>query len=227
MPEPLVTFVVPTQGRLLLRRALDGLYAQTDGGWRAIVVTDGHKIPTPTPDDGRIERHAAPWRGSAGLTRNFALPLVKTEWTAFLDDDDTVSPQYVEWLRTLAPKADVVVFRMQHPTLGVLPPWLNPEIRWGQVGISFTVRTDWLAGRGVCFVREHDVNDRFGAAVNEDIQILEHLRLLNARIVIADHVGYFVRPGEPADPDGPADYESNDLAGAARLAEDYDTQVDP
>lgn len=227
MSERLVTFVIPTVGRPSLRRAIDSLYAQTDDGWRAIVVTDGHKIPTPVAtDEGRIERHAAPWRKSAGLTRNYALPLVQTAWTAFLDDDDTVSPQYVEWLRLLQKPSDVVVFRMQTQTQGVLPPWINPELRWGQVGISYAVRTSWLAGRGLCFIREHDVNDRFGGAANEDIHLLDMLRALGARITIAEHVGYFVRPGEPADPAGPPDYVSTDEASAARLAEDYDTRAE-
>lgn len=189
----LVTFVVPTVGRTSLADTIVSLKAQSDPDWQAIVVIDGpHLIRTAGHADDRISYVHAPHRRSAGLTRNFALPLVTTEWTAFVDDDDELAPEYVERLRALAPGNDVVVFRMEHPSLGVLPTWEDPSIEWGQVGISYAVRSEFFSDVGVCFARERP--SASPGPWNEDIQLLRLLDRLDAQLAIADYVGYFVRP---------------------------------
>jgi glycosyltransferase involved in cell wall biosynthesis len=190
--ESLVTFVVPTIGRTTLVSTIASLQAQTDPGWRALIVADGpHLIPLRGRDE-RITLLHAPHHRSAGLTRNFALPFVRTPWTAFVDDDDELAPEYVEHLRELDGN-DVVVFRMDDPVLGILPAPEEPQIEWGKVGISYAVRTRWFAEVGVCFAREQ-LNGRFGAeGLNEDIQLLRLLQRLDAQLTIADYVGYLVR----------------------------------
>lgn len=49
-------------------------------------------------------------RGGHAATRNKALPMVKTKWTAFLDDDDTLNPNHLEALHKVAEEqeADLV-----------------------------------------------------------------------------------------------------------------------
>jgi len=199
-PDALVTFVVPTLGRESLTRTIDSLRAQTDDGWRAVVVSDGRRagltVPLDLADD-RVTVTSAPATGSAGLTRNHALPWIETQYTAFVDDDDAIEPEYVARLRDIAGRlrSDVVVFRMDHPELGVLPDWEDPRIEWGQVGISFAIRSTWFTEYGLSFIREHDVNDRFGSAANEDIRLLTLIKRLHGAFHIADYVGYRVRPG--------------------------------
>jgi glycosyltransferase involved in cell wall biosynthesis len=201
--DGLVTFVVPTVGRGSLVGALDSLRRQSDGDWCCWVVKDSVEgwpdLPDEIADDKRIQFMAAR-RGSAGLARNVALPYVSTKWTAFLDDDDTLAPDYVKWLREYGATADVVVFRMYHPELGVLPPvgMTAEELRWGQVGISFAVRTAYFAStedpsEGLRFIAERDPDSHEpGRAMNEDIKLIEELRDAHARFHITDEIGYYV-----------------------------------
>lgn len=210
--DGLVTFVVPSVGRESLAGALESLLAQTDGDWCCWVVLDSVEenpdLPDRVLDDKRIQFMSAR-RGSAGLARNVALQYVKTKWAAFLDDDDFLGVDYVKLLRTYGADKDVVVFRMYHPELGVLPPvGMKPEeLRWGQVGISFAVRTAYFAaslldgdaGEGVRFIAEKDPdNPEPGRAMNEDIKLLEDLRERNARFVIADEITYYVGEAQAA-----------------------------
>jgi glycosyltransferase involved in cell wall biosynthesis len=186
----LVTFVVPTiPGREeLLTRALGSLFAQTCTDWNAIVVGDGH-LPD-GPQDERIQFVKGPESRSAGLTRNSALPLVDTRWTAFLDDDDYLDPRYVKWLKQYQQEWGCIVFRMKHPTLGVLPDKDLPQIKWGGVGISFAVRTALVAEYGLAFVREQDP-DSYENALNEDITFLQELQNHQIRLYIHPEVAYF------------------------------------
>lgn len=88
-----VTVVIPTipPRARLLQRALASVYAQTLTPRTVIIQTD-------------LDRE-----GSA-VTRNRALDQVRTEWVAFLDDDDELLPHHLERLATEAERAgaDVV-----------------------------------------------------------------------------------------------------------------------
>lgn len=184
--DALVTFIVPTIGRPELAKALHSVLAQSNGRWRCVVVGDGLE-----PDlivNHRQDKRFIYVRGvrqeSAGLTRNVGFPFVNTPWVAFLDDDDVLHPDYVEALLQESTtgrgeEAGCVVFPMLHPELGVLPP---PELtnaqdlRWGQVGISFAVRQEWLAEPHTCrFIRERPLEPA-GGKNNEDISFLLRLR---------------------------------------------------
>lgn len=206
--DPLTTFVIPTiPGRKdVLERALGSLLAQSDPDWYAIVVGDGFQpfVPQAWMADDRLDFIEAPPSGSAGLTRNAGLEKVETRWCSFLDDDDYLDPRYVKWLRNTqaAPVTEgfgCVVFRMLHPELGVLPDKEQPEIKWGGVGISFSVRTALISEHNLKFIREVDPhNPEPGKAKNEDIHFLESLKRLNYRLYIHPEVAYFVGEKEPA-----------------------------
>jgi glycosyltransferase involved in cell wall biosynthesis len=193
-------FITPTIWRQSLRRTIDSVRAQTDGDWEMLVFGDGNganqmysRFPW-IPDD----RFHLAWGGphnSAGLTRNHAIRCVRAcydepEWFAFVDDDDYVSPYYVNALRARAmehPDSGVVVHRMMHPNYGVLPAWSNPEIRHGRVGISYAVRADVLPEDP--FIKEDLTRPGPG---NEDIDLLLRLGQTN-HISITPNVNYFVR----------------------------------
>lgn len=199
------TFVIPTVGRATLATALASLASQTDDDLSAVVVGDG--VDVNLNDLGFWARGIRGERsGSAGLTRNQGLAWIvarsligsgRPEWVAFLDDDDTVGPQYVRWLRSAAeaaPEMDVAIFRMHDARWGVLPSVLDPKIAQGHVGISFAVRWRWIAG-GARFISERDPNTP-GKAVNEDIAFLQELAKNGAKLAVLPQIAYFVGPRE-------------------------------
>jgi hypothetical protein len=126
-----------------------------------------------------------------------------------VDDDDTLSPYYVEaWRKALFHHSamDIVVFRMQDPKLDFpLPPLDNThflqaqreyrlanrqgEVTWlgiGSVGISFAVRRSyWMQPQDpVIFV----------AHPSEDFNFLEMAQTkAHARVILANCTLYFIR----------------------------------
>lgn len=188
-PMAFVSFIIPTLGRTSLEVALDSLQKQTDDDWDAWVVCDGFErtYEGPSPDDRRMRWIGGGDYGSAGIARNQALEYVEGDWVAFLDDDDRLEPTYVEHLRQHAedyPWAKIIVFRMIHPFLGVLP---RPDGRlmWGHVGISYAVTRDALKGHE--FEREEIKRGH-----HEDWNMLEEL-LTRYRAFVSPHIDYVVR----------------------------------
>ena len=104
MNEPLITVVVPVY-RVpyeLLRKSLDSLCAQTRGGFEAILIDDGS-----LDDCGKIcDEYAAkhPFmrvihQENAGLSvvRNRGIDCARGQWVCFLDGDDWVEPDTIEF----------------------------------------------------------------------------------------------------------------------------------
>ena len=181
-----VSFVIPTLGRPSLEVALDSLAKQTDSGWDAWIVCDGFER-TYEGDDDRLTWIGGEKYGSAGVARNQALNYVEGEWVAFLDDDDHLEPTYVEHLRQHAedyPWAKIIVFRMRHPFLGILP---RPDgfLHWGQVGISYAVKRDVMGGHEFEAEEPHKGN-------HEDWNMLQDLLDYN-RAFVSPHIDYVVR----------------------------------
>jgi len=195
MNDALVTFIIPTVARETLNRTLHSLQAQTDQNWKAFVGFDGFSV-LPEMDlivDDRIkyyllEDKLGNSKNGAGHVRNYLINDATSDWVAFVDDDDTVKPFYVEWLteeiNRYAP--DCVVFRMtwsdQHNNQ-VLPAPGFYDIVHCSVGISFAVRTDFVRTRAVLF-EQHS---------SEDFSFLERLRNLGAKIIVSDRIAYNVR----------------------------------
>ncbi len=99
--ESRVSVVVETAGapRPLLR-ALDSLSAQRYGAWEAVVVDHG-SIPVEAmlrahPAWERIAYVRLPTTHTAGAARNLALRMIRGEYVAFLDPDDSFSPDHLE-----------------------------------------------------------------------------------------------------------------------------------
>jgi glycosyltransferase involved in cell wall biosynthesis len=92
----MITFIIPTINRHTLSRTIDCLINQTNPNWKAIVVFDGVKCEKYL--DPRIKSLSIEKMGKqnfAGLVRNQAINMVDTEWIGFVDDDDTISYDYV------------------------------------------------------------------------------------------------------------------------------------
>ncbi len=101
--ESIITFIIPSLNRPTILRTVDSLLNQTNSNWKAIILYDGvdgtefnnEKIKTiRLPKKGLM----GPNNGQSGLVRNEGIKIADTEWIGFLDDDDTIHPNYVQTL---------------------------------------------------------------------------------------------------------------------------------
>lgn len=178
----MITFLIPSIGRPSVQAAVDSLYKQTIPNWRAIVCFDrvqpniqpSEKVSVMVCDD------QDPVKFRAGLVRNYARKHVKTEWVGLLDDDDSVTPDYVDKLKQCGPNSDIVVFQMIYQGGRVLPPNRHTEfLRKGRVGISFAFR--------------NSINVAFKPIFCEDYYFLSEARQKGCRITLCPHVCYRVK----------------------------------
>jgi len=189
--EPVVTFIVPTLGRASLRATLESLQRQTCPAWRCLVGFDGIPVQK-LIDDVRIQYISLPkvggCRNFGGAVRNKLLDLAVTPWAAFVDDDDTVRPSYVQSLQNELvehPNANTVVFRMSYDTNDrrVLPPLGQSRVEVAKVGISFASRMQ--------FLKNHNIRFRNGSV--EDYQFLRLIERRGGPIIWSNNIEYNVR----------------------------------
>jgi glycosyltransferase involved in cell wall biosynthesis len=182
----LITFVIPSINRPSLLRCLLSLERQTNPNWRCIVIYDGvqgpvfghEKVTFITIDKiGLI----GPANGQAGLVRNVGIKACSTEWIGFLDDDDTIHPQYVETLFSKYASFDFVVWRMKYQNGAILPPLHSNELRFANVGISFCYKRSLGA---FLFDKNRD---------GEDFDFLQKLFNTSKHYAVTSEVYYNVR----------------------------------
>jgi glycosyltransferase involved in cell wall biosynthesis len=179
-----LTFIIPTIGRETLSLTLQSLKNQTITNWKAIVIFDGIE-PTISETDPRITIIKTPIKlgqgyNSAGLVRNYGIKFVNTEWVAFVDDDDSITPNYMEsFLSELWLDPDVIIFRM---TLDdrVCPSIDSTNFFIKDVGISFAVKTELVSK----FI--------FMPSIEEDFEFLDKVRLKKYKIVLSPYITYSV-----------------------------------
>ena len=179
-----LTFIIPTIGRETLSLTLQSLKNQTITNWKAIVIFDGIE-PTISETDPRITIIKTPIKlgqgyNSAGLVRNYGIKFANTEWVAFVDDDDSITPNYVEsFLSELWLDPDVIIFRM---TLDdrVCPSIDSTNFFIKDVGISFAVKTELVSK----FI--------FIPSIEEDFEFLDKVRLKKYKIVLSPYITYTV-----------------------------------
>jgi len=183
----MITFIIPTIGRQTLQNSINSLLNQTIKEWRALIIFDGIKSSIINKDK-RIEIIEIEKLGlnvnSAGLVRNYALSLVKTEWIAFLDDDDIISDDYIEIFYKeikLYPETDLLIFRMNNHGR-IIPKLDTNNFYLCDVGISFTMRKK-IYNNGLIFVPD-------GA---EDFLYLDKIRRNGYKIMISPYTKYHVR----------------------------------
>jgi glycosyltransferase involved in cell wall biosynthesis len=189
--KQLITFIIPTIGRSTLSNTLDCLIKQTIPNWKAIVIFDGISS-TIQPTDPRIRIIESPKLGqghnSAGLVRNYGITFADTEWVAFVDDDDSLSNNYVEILLKesgVYALADIIIFRMVN-NFGIISPILSTDTFFVcDVGISFAVKKK-LFDEGHVFIPSNI----------EDFCYLDEARNKKYNIMISPYVTYFVNKYE-------------------------------
>jgi glycosyltransferase involved in cell wall biosynthesis len=185
----MITFIIPSIGKPTLQEAINSIENQTSGDWKAIIIFDGVEptvsVKNPKFSVLKVDKKGVGKNG-AGYVRNYGMQFVETEWIAFLDDDDTIAPDYVETFKEehkTHPFVDVIIFRMHRPNIEpVILPILNTDnFYMYEVGISFALRTD-IFKKGFAFEPSHV----------EDFEYLSKLRENNYCIMISPHVKYYV-----------------------------------
>ena len=184
MNNPFITFIIPTIGRETLDRTIESLINQTNPNWNCIVVFDG--IESREFPDERIKTMSSVKlgnftniHGTSGLVRNEGMKKVVTEWIGFVDDDDTIHPEYVETLEKKYLEHDLVIWRMKFNN-GIIVPKLNDEsIYCGNVGISFCYKNK----DDLIFEKNWD---------GEDFTFVENLINLKFNYVITPEIYYNV-----------------------------------
>jgi glycosyltransferase involved in cell wall biosynthesis len=189
--QPFVTFIIPSIGRKSIDIPLQSLINQTYKNWEAIVIYDGVKPKKPNIKDNRIKIVYGKKYGNAGQVRNHGIKMANTPWIAFLDDDDAVSPIYIERLHEMIQtnnNADIFIFRyiynMNLPDRFNIspPPETRNIIHAGRVGISFCAKK--MVFENVSFTPD------FG----EDFTLLSDALKKSFNIVMSKYVTYVVRP---------------------------------
>lgn len=165
----ITTFIIPSCDRPTLQRAIDSCRKQAE----YLVQIDRYKI-------------------GASAIRNELIQLAQTEWVSMLDDDDTVTEDYVRRLREESeahPEADVIIFReyfladkmgegYQYPDHFI---WQAPIVHWGQFGIAFSVK------------RKVAMNYPFIEEPNEDFHFVERLDQAGIKIHFSKYLVYRAR----------------------------------
>ncbi len=180
---------MPTIGRSSLERALRSLVAQKDRQWNAIVVFDNVKNQLPIKDrrikaiytDSKIGKRGI--NGEGGFVRNKAIPMIESVWTAFLDDDDSLTNNYVQMLKNENQALDLVIFRMKYKNGRALPRSRETRIIFTQVGISYAVKTNFIKTNKILFRQSS----------REDFDFLQDCQRKGAKFTISPHVTYLVK----------------------------------
>ena len=186
--KSLITFIIPTIGRDTLSKTLDCLINQSNPNWKAIVIFDGisSTIQNTDPRSRIIESTKLGQNyNSAGLVRNYGITFADTEWVAFVDDDDSLSTNYVDIFikeSSAYTLADIIIFRMEGCPGCIIPTLSTETFYYCQVGISFAVKKK-IFDEGYIFI----------PSIAEDFCYLDEARNKKYNIMISPYVTYFVR----------------------------------
>ena len=189
--DALITFIIPTMNRVTLFNTVYSLISQTIDNWKAIVIFDGCSPSDPhllaALNDNRflcITIIKLGTENHAGYVRNIGLELADTPWLGFVDDDDILTPNYIERLQeeiAITPSADTIVFKMADRGR-IVPPLNYNSIVIGEVGISFAYKRS-LIKEGFLFE----------PSSIEDFNLLKKMEIAKKRIVFSPFVTYLVR----------------------------------
>ncbi len=193
----IIIFIIPTIGRDSLSKSIDSLInLECNNTWKALIIFDGVKnnIPNFTHKNiifieiekcGNIDL-----KNNAGLVRNYGLNYIinnniKSKYIGFLDDDDTLHPNYINNLCNEEKnfEFDCIIFRMMFPNYKIVPHQLTNKIQRCNVGISFALKYDIIYNNKYRFI-----NNAF-----EDYIFLIILKKDKKKILLSKYINYFVK----------------------------------
>jgi len=198
----IITFIIPTIGRDTLIRTIESLLYQSIQNWIAIIIFDGLKSTIDNIKDDRIkileiEKIGNNINGS-GFVRNIGIKMANTKWIAFLDDDDTISADYIETFYNelnLYPLLDVLIFRMvidnesqegnyceETNNIKIIPNLNTNNFYLCDVGISFILKKE---------IFENKLE--FTQDGIEDFSLLDKIRNNGYKMIISPYIKYFIK----------------------------------
>ena len=183
--EDILTFIIPSIGRESLKFSVDSLLNQTNNNWKAIIIFDGVKN-TLNINNEKIITYEIEKKGSsinqASEVRNYGISKANSEWIAFLDDDDTISNDYVEifYKEKQIFNFDVYIFRMNMNNR-IIPHENEKNIKICDIGISFIIKKNIF----------DKIN--FENSGTEDYDFLKKVQKNNYKIIISNYIAYFVK----------------------------------
>jgi hypothetical protein len=183
-----ITFIIPSIGRESLIDTVNSLLNLNNKNWKAIIIFDrvDNKFNI---NDNRISIIEINYNNykinKSSFVRNIGLKNIdNTEWVAFVDDDDYISPDYIEcFINELKANNDLeaCIFRMGYKNKFVIPSKYDNSIIKCKVGISFVVK-EFIAKK------TYFKDDLF-----EEYLYLKELDNNNYKIIISEYVTYFVK----------------------------------
>ena len=183
-----ITFIIPSIGRNSLLNTIDSLKNQNNNNWKAIIIFDGCKNIL---DENYINNQISFYEiektncviNQASDVRNYALQFVESNWIAFLDDDDTISNDYVDYFFNQKNifNFDLFIYRMINQDLKIFPSLLSRDLIPCDVGISFIAKKDIF--KKIKFENSHC----------EDYDFLNLVKKYNYLILISNTIKYFVK----------------------------------
>jgi hypothetical protein len=203
-----IIFIIPTLGRQSLVNTIQSLINLTNNDWKALIIFDGIQNNLDQIYINKINKNQQfifleinkcgiineEINNCAGQVRNYGIEYLlthqqeelKTEYIGFLDDDDTLHPNYIDYLKKEETKFqfDVIIFRMMYKNFNIIPHLLTKKIEKKNVGISFALKYEVL--------KNHQelrfINDSF-----EDFILIFISKQLNKKILLSKYIAYFVK----------------------------------
>jgi hypothetical protein len=189
LPLQTITFITPTIGRPTLVNTIKSVINQTCTNWKYIVVFDGVKIAPEFEEliktDSRISSIIIKKTGTknyAGRVRNKGIDRADSEWIGFVDDDDTISSNYVEYMNGHIynnPKVEYIIYRMIQNNCII--PKNSIDFSCYDVGISFCYKLK-LYKKGI----------KFEPGKIEDFTLLDKIRNHKHMIILSEYICYYV-----------------------------------
>jgi glycosyltransferase involved in cell wall biosynthesis len=189
-----ITIIIPSIGRETLKNSIQSLFDQTLNKWKVIIVYDGCKniLDLDLLNDKRISYYEIEKTNGvinqAGDVRNYGMQFVKSKWVGFLDDDDCLGQNYVEYFFKNCElfHFDIFIYRMIQEDLKIFPSLLSKDIIPCDVGISFIMNIDLFRKCELKFENSHC----------EDYDFLYLAKKKNHLILISHYIQYFIKSCE-------------------------------
>jgi len=197
MNSHIITFIIPSIGRKTLLNSLNSLLLQTNKNWECIVGFDGlnkDQLNLDLPEDYRIKYIYLPKKtgilkengghSKAGSVRNQLFNMVNTEWIAFLDDDDSLTENYVDvFLKEIENNLlDCCIFKMIYKDGLVIPRQQTNTLEVGNVGISFCCKNSFIKNNNILFE----------SSEVEDFNFIKKIIFFGGTIYFSNHITYKV-----------------------------------
>ena len=211
-----VIFIIPSLGRQSLIstiQSLINLNINSNNEWKALIIFDGIKNNLDKDYIQTINKHQQflfleieksgieiqqnqqhqqqHENNCAGYVRNYGINYlisheIQSEYISFLDDDDTIHPNYLDYLNNEENNYDfeVIIFRMMYKNYNIVPHLLTKKIERKNVGISFALKYELL-------VKNKEL--RFSNHSFEDFIFIFQLQNLKKKILISKYIAYFVK----------------------------------